>query len=426
MKKVLFVVLLTFCVHAAYSQWHNLTGYVQPGPDYTYDGYLDFDLSPDNSIYVVYRYSGYSIHYTYFRTAKSVDGGLNWTFPGIGPTATLYKIQCVAQSQLVTFVTDQMTSAIRTTTDDFLTCENIPGSLVDGYFNAYDFIDISRGFALNDFYGERLGKVENGVYSSTPGDSVNFAYGSVKILNDTTAFILCRDLNYASATTPGNNMLIKTTDFGATWSTIFKDTLYNLNHFTFIDEDKGILVGKEGIILQTSDGGYLWDTMNSGINSNINHIYSNNNINFCVGNNGLILRNYDGETEWENISFGTMNYTKIKTDVNNYGYILAEGQYPDEARILVSDFVLSNSEITENDDFLLYPNPSSGQLYYSCSNINNLKEIRLQNLSGQLVLTVTGGFNEHLDVSDLDSGIYFITFDLGNQSIAKKLVIISR
>jgi hypothetical protein len=140
----------------------------------------------------------------------------------------------------------------------------------------------------------------------------------------------------------------------------------------------------------------------------------------------LILRNYDGETEWENISFGTMNYTKIKTNVNNYGYIFAEGQYPDEARILVSDFVLSNSEITENDDFLLYPNPSSGQLYYSCSNINNLKEIRLQNSFGQVVLTVTGGFNGRLDVSYLGPGFYFISFDLGNQSIAKKLVIISR
>lgn len=425
MKKVLFVVLLTFCVHAAYSQWHNLNGYVQPGPDYTYDGYLDFDLSPDNSIYVVYRYSGYSIHVSWFMLAKSVDGGLNWTFPGTSPD--FYKIQCVAPFQLVGFAAYNWPStAIRTTTDDFTTFQNIPGSYVDGFFNAWDFIDISRGFTLNHYPWGLLGKVENGEYSWASGDSVNFAYGSVKMLNDTTAFILCRDLNYPSATTPGNNMLIKTTDFGATWSTIFKDTLYNLNHFTFIDEDKGILVGKEGIILQTTDGGYSWDTMNSGINSNINHIYSNNNINLCVGNNGLILRNYDGEMEWENISFGTMNYTKIKTDVNNYGYILAEGQYPDDTRILVSDFVLSNSEITENDDFLLYPNPCSDQLNYSFSNLNILKQIRLQNSFGQVVLTVSGGFNGRLDVSDLDPGFYFISFDLGNQSIAKKLVIISR
>ena len=309
MKKVLFVVLLTFCVHAAYSQWHNLNGYVQLGPDYYYEGYLDFDVSPDNSIYVVYRYSGYSIHYTYFRTAKSVDGGLNWTFPGIGPTATLYKIQCVGQSQLVTFVTDQMTSTIRTSTDDFLTCEDVPGSIVDGYFNAYDFIDISRGFALNDFYGERLGKVENGVYSSTPGDSVNFAYGSVKILNDTTAFILCRDLNFPGPTFPGNNMLIKTTDFGVTWTTIYKDTLYNLNHFTFINEDTGVLVGKEGAIIQTTDGGISWTPMESGTIHDIKYINERYGTYFCVGNNGLILKREAGSDIWDDISFGTLNYS---------------------------------------------------------------------------------------------------------------------
>jgi hypothetical protein len=423
MKKLIFAMVFTFSFHSAFTQWSLLTGYVQLGGNYTYEGYLDFDLSPDNSIYVTYRYRGYSIHVSWFMLAKSVDRGLNWTSGG-GPTATLYKIQCVAPFNLVGFVTDQMTSHIRTTSDDFLSSQNISGSIVDGYFNSFDFIDISRGFALNDYPWGLLGKVENGEYSWTYGDSINFAYGSVKMLNDTTAFILCRDLNYPSATTPGNNMLIKTTDFGATWSTVFKDTLYNLNHFTFVDKNNGIMVGKEGIILQTSDGGYSWDTMNSGINSNINYIYSNNKINFCVGNNGLILRNYDGETEWENISFGTRNYTKIKTDANNFGYILAEGQYVDEASILVSDFVLSNSEITDNDDFLLYPNPSSGQLFYTCSSINNLKEIRLQNLSGQEVLSISNSLNGHLDVSNLASGIYLVFFDLGDKVISKKLVVI--
>jgi hypothetical protein len=420
MKKVLFVVLLTFCVHAAYSQWHNLTGYVQLGPDYYYEGYLDFDASPDNSIYVVYRYSGYSIHYTYFRTAKSVDGGLNWTFPGIGPTATLYKIQCVGQSQLVTFVTDQMTSTIRTSTDDFLTCEDVPGSIVDGYFNAYDFIDISRGFALNDFYGERLGKVENGVYSSTPGDSVNFAYGSVKILNDTTAFILCRDLSFPGPAFPGNNMVIKTTDFGVTWTTIYKDTLYNLNHFTFINEDTGVLVGKEGAILQTTDGGISWTPMESGTIHDIKYINERYGTYFCVGNNGLILKREAGSDIWDDISFGTLNYIKIKLDSNMNGYILTP------TSILRSDEVLEAGNDPVAETIVVYPNPCSDQLYYSCSDLNILKQIRLQNSFGQVVLTVTGGFNGRLDVSYLDPGFYFISFDLGNQSIAKKLVIINR
>ena len=423
MKKLLIVTMMIFSFYSAFSQWHVLTGYFQPGPDYTYEGSLDFDVSPDNSIYVVCHYSGYSIHVSWFMLAKSADGGLIWTFPGTGSDCS--KIQCVAPFQLVGFAFyNWPTSSIRTTSDDCLTWENVPGSYVDGFFNACDFIDISRGFVLNNYPWGLLGKVENGEYSSTPGDSVNFAYGSVKMLNDTTAFILCRDFNYPGSTVPGNNMLLKTTDFGNTWTTIYKDTLYNLNHFTFIDEDRGILAGKEGKIIQTTDGGYSWTTMNSGVSSNINYTYSNNNINFCVGDNGLILRNHEGESEWEDISFGTMNYTKIKTDANNFGYILAKGQYAEDDRILASDFVLSSSEIPETNDFLFYPNPCSDQLNYSFSNLSLVKQIRLQNSSGQEVFSVTGSFNGHLDVSNLDSGIYFVSFDTGDAVVTRKLVII--
>jgi len=418
MKKLLVITMMIFSFHSAFSQWNALAGYVQLGPDYYYEGYLDFDVSPDNSIYVVYRYSGYSIHYTYFKRAKSADGGLNWTFPGIGPTTTLYKIQCVAPSQLVTFVTDQMTSSIRTTSDDFLTWEGIPGSNVDGFFNGYDFIDISRGFALNNYPWGLLGKVENGEYSSTPGDSVDFAYGSVKMLNDTTAFILCRDFNYPGSTVPGNNMLLKTTDFGNTWTTIYKDTLYNLNHFTFINEDTGVLVGKEGTILQTTDGGISWTPMESGTVNAINYITERYGSYFCVGDNGLILNRESGSDIWNDISFGTLNYLKIKLDSNMTGYILTP------TSILRSDEVLEAGNDPVAETIVFYPNPCSDQLNYSFSNLNLVKQIRLQNSSGQEVLSVTGSFNGHLDVSDLDSGIYFVSFDTGDAVVTRKLVII--
>lgn len=102
------------------------------------------------------------------------------------------------------------------------------------------------------------------------------------------------------------------------------------------------------------------------------------------------------------------------------GYILTP------TSILRSDEVLEAGNDPVAETIVVYPNPCSDQLYYSCSDLNILKQIRLQNSFGQEVLTVTGGFNGHLDVSYLDPGFYFISFDLGNQSIAKKLVIISR
>ena len=421
MKKLLTITILLFFCQSAYSQWHPMGGYVQLGPEYHYEGYLEFDLSPDNSIYVVYRYSGYSIHHTWFQMAKSIDEGSSWSIiNGIQVSSTIKKIQCVAPEQLLEFHTLQMSSSIYSTSNDFKNKTLIPGTEnSDGHFNAFDFIDISRGFALSSYPWELLGKVENSIYGYTFGDSVNFKYGSVKMLNDTTAYLLCRD-NFANPNKSGNNMLLKTTDFGITWNTVFKDTAYKMNHFVFASENEGIMVGKQGTIIQTTDGGTSWTPMVSGTSTVINYITERNGIYFCVGDTGLILKKNANSDLWDNISYGTKNYLKIKLNTNMVGYI----QTP--TSILRSDEVLESKNDLVTETIIIYPNPSSGQLYYSSSNLNLLKGIKLRNSYGQEVLSISDGVNGYLDVSDLNTGIYIISFDFGEQLIVKKLVITGR
>jgi hypothetical protein len=158
--------------------------------------------------------------------------------------------------------------------------------------------------------------------------------------------------------------------------------------------------------------------MESGTVNAINYITERYGSYFCVGDNGLILNRESGSDIWNDISFGTLNYLKIKLDSNMTGYILTPPS------ILRSDEVLEAGNDPGGATIVVYPNPCRDQLNYSFSNLNLVKQIRLQNSSGQEVLSVTGSFNGHLDVSDLVSGIYFVSFDTGDAVVTRKLVII--
>lgn len=56
------------------------------------------------------------------------------------------------------------------------------------------------------------------------------------------------------------NVLLKTIDAGRTWIEVPTETDLPLNAVYFVDADTGIVVGEDGIVLRTTDGGISWDT----------------------------------------------------------------------------------------------------------------------------------------------------------------------
>lgn len=78
------------------------------------------------------------------------------------------------------------------------------------------------------------------------------------------------------------------------------------------------------------------------------------------------------------------------------------------------------SEVTKNDSFELYPNPTADLI-----NLNTLKEtngkIRIYNASGQLVRAES--LKKQIDVSELPNGVYQISIDTKSNVLTKKLVI---
>ncbi len=56
------------------------------------------------------------------------------------------------------------------------------------------------------------------------------------------------------------NVLLKTVNGGKTWTEVGTETDLSLNAVCFVNADTGIVVGEDGIIIRTTDGGSSWDT----------------------------------------------------------------------------------------------------------------------------------------------------------------------
>lgn len=68
----------------------------------------------------------------------------------------------------------------------------------------------------------------------------------------------------------------------------------------------------------------------------------------------------------------------------------------------------------------IYPNPTSDLLMID--NTENVQNIEIMNLCGQVVLTNNALNTQSVDVSNLQSGIYYISLLTNNEKIVKKFI----
>jgi len=70
-----------------------------------------------------------------------------------------------------------------------------------------------------------------------------------------------------------DGLILKTTDGGDTWIAIPSGASDSLFSMHFIGPDSGWLAGGGGTILRTTDGGGQWESLNSGVTSNLRSIF---------------------------------------------------------------------------------------------------------------------------------------------------------
>lgn len=98
------------------------------------------------------------------------------------------------------------------------------------------------------------------------------------------------------------NMIMETQDYGRTWSRITSSTDVNLYGLEAINRNLVFGVGELGKILRgtrTDDGNWNWETLKSPVRKSLKAVeFRNDQAGIIVGSQGTVLRTTDGGASW--------------------------------------------------------------------------------------------------------------------------------
>jgi len=111
--------------------------------------------------------------------------------------------------------------------------------------------------------------------------------------------------------------VLRTTDGGAHWDPLpfAQETGVLLNGVSFVSAGRGWVVGADGVILSTTDGGATWTQQNSGTTRKLSKVHFVDAQRGWItggwqdGSSYLVLRTTNGGVTWENRSFGSTAYS---------------------------------------------------------------------------------------------------------------------
>ena len=296
----------------------------------------------------------------------------------------------------------------------YLKMTNMSGSLwsYGGQIGAKDFYAISFP---NDTTGYVGG--ESGILFRTENDGASW-----DTLNSGTNLAI-NDLFFSDAANGwivGNGgYLAMTSDSGNSWTQIAQPFFgfMNINGIGFSSNGtNAVSVGNQGDAVFTNDAGTNWNSLATGRTTTLNKIsFANNLAGVIVGNNGLILRTENGGVTWmhDSVPGVTENLTGICWASDTLAFICG-----DNGRILKSNSDISSviSPLVNPIDALAFPNPFADELNVSVDLKNSSDvAIEIMDVTGKIVSNAnegeifSGKNNFHInEISELNAGIYFV------------------
>lgn len=232
--------------------------------------------------------------------------------------------------------------------------------------------------------------------------------------------------------------IFHTTNGGLSWE-LQASNIGSSNAIYMIDLMHGWVVGKNGLIMNTTDGGSHWNNVtNAGIEANSN----SKSVFFLDANNGWItnesqnwmngqsvLHTTDGGASWSHQNPGYSNGSMFSIffwDKNN-GWISGEqntnpqnpNNYAFKGVITHTTGATDIPETKVQNDLTLFPNPVTDRLNIQTN--QSIQSTDLMNITGTVVKRF--GDTNMLSLSDIQPGVYVIkiTF-IDNQCTIKRII----
>jgi PKD repeat protein len=111
------------------------------------------------------------------------------------------------------------------------------------------------------------------------------------------------------------------------------------------------------------------------------------------------------------------------TEAGNFTYTVTVSDGEGTVSASVSFTVLDNTNVseTESDHVSVYPNPASSTLYIDGLNGFTNLDVQIINIQGQIVREVNNSLE--INVSNIESGIYFVRIECDGQQFMKRFVV---
>jgi photosystem II stability/assembly factor-like uncharacterized protein len=422
MKKLLLLLAFVSTVGVNAQSWiSQATGFTEPSRG------IDEIKIVDANIVWAKAYDGSGAGAEVQEFTRTTDGGATWTPGIINVNDAALGINNIAPISATTAwvsavnPTDGSGSCIYKTSDGGATWENQNGTgfVAPGSFiNFVHFFDANNGFAAGDPINN-----EFEIYTSTDGGenwtlvpganipaplSGEYGYNGGNVVIGNTIWM------------PTNRgRILKSTDQGLTWTvtqapiTDFGGTAQN-GRLSFSDANNGCLlktVGTTYTYYTTTNGGATWSagTTFSGDYRLLTYIPGTLTIvstSQVTGLSGSAYSSNNGST-WTDIDFGEQRGVSAFLN-GSTGWCAGFSTDSTTDGIFRFDGTLNNEAFEAASTFNVYPNPASSLVNIS-SDVDAF-DVSVSDLTGKVVLEQSmSGIENSVDVSSLNSGVYFFT-----------------
>lgn len=142
------------------------------------------------------------------------------------------------------------------------------------------------------------------------------------------------------------------------------------------------------------------------------------NATLSLGTATLVLTTYQYYHSSQKFPIVTITYTDLQSVALNNS----------DAVVTINNNIFAGvNEMTFDNSYAVYPNPASGSFYIHLNNTGaEHVSVEIMNQLGQTIKKEdlgTGSIDASINISDLESGIYFVKTTAGNKSSVKKLII---
>ena len=275
-----------------------------------------------NAIQFQNMQTGFIAGNSVFKLQRTTNGGLNWyQFPNLG-TSTLYAMHAFDTARVM--VAGSTSGKIFRTTNSGVNWDTI---VLGGTSTIYNikFFNANEGVVVGS----------SGFFRYTSNGGANW-FGT----NPTTVslYSVVREGNdfYASGYTSSSQDLFKTTDYGATWTSVSFAGASTITGFLTYSMDKSgsnfMLVGNYGEIIRSTNGGANWNSLvyrRSMANMVDITGFSNGRVlalGYGIGSPDNIMYSANGGNTWNTFNYTVYNnFSDLQMLNANTGYI--SGRY---------------------------------------------------------------------------------------------------